>query len=83
MKSRLTRIWFISRSARYIDKMEMEIKKYRMQVVNSLYCSSSSFEEEGLDLEHNEIQGMEPYQFEPELTNDEPNTYTYKHSVST
>ena len=48
------------------------LKKYRMQVVNSSYCSSSSIDEEDSDLEHNEIQGMEPYQFEPELTNDEP-----------
>ena len=36
-----------------------------------LYCSSSSFNEDDSDVEDGEILGIEPYQFEPEVADDD------------
>ena len=36
-----------------------------------LYCSSSSFNEDDSDVEDREILGIEPYQFEPEVADDD------------
>ncbi len=51
---------------------ELDFEEVSNANSEQLYCSSSSFDEDDSDLEPDEIRGMEPYQFEPELADDEP-----------
>ena len=49
-----------------IEKRMGEVKRVKLQ-----YERCSHHHNQDSDLEHNEIPGMEPYQFELELTDDE------------
>ncbi len=54
------------------SESELDFEEVSNASNEQLYCSSSSFnEDDDSDAEHGEIRGIEPYQFEPKVADDE------------